>query len=481
MIVKILHGEGLRNALPFKPVPKEFWNNFMNEDESIQKILHLFTTKQYKEGLVLTEKLLASHLDNSSLWEMLGSMLYSENLTNTAIAAYRRALELGHPSLTIYSNMANALQKANLLSQAIEYRKLSVKQNPNDSHCWMGFGITLRELDLRREALDAFEKSVACDPKNYLSLFNIAAVYLYFGNYTKGWEIFENRFLAYPNKYLNRPEVPVWQGDNLEGKTLLVLPEQGLGDVILCSRFIPLIKQQSNGRIIFIAPTELARLFIDIENIDFLQSAPADKIPNFDFYLNIMSLPLRLKINTLEDIPPPTTLHIPDKSRKIIQSFIKPYKKRFKIGIVWSGKITNEINYLRSIPLIHFLRLYEVPGIELFSFQKGTDPRDQDIENLRSKLLIHKLSDQFHDLADTAAGVEAMDLMILIDSSVCHLSGSLGKPTWILLHKGAYWLWLNNRQDSPWYPTVRLYRQKTRGEWTDVFDTVVQDLANLSP
>jgi hypothetical protein len=147
------------------------------------------------------------------------------------------------------------------------------------------------------------------------------------------------------------------------------------------------------------------------------------------------------------------------------------------VGIVWSGSVTNEEDILRSVPLEYFLPLLEIQGIELFGFQKG--PHEQDIQQLGLGALVHPLGQYFEDFIDTAAAIEMMDLMITMDTSVAHLAGSLGKPIWLLLQYVPSWLWLENRRDTPWYPSMTLYRQTTTGDWLGVFKRVQKALAKF--
>jgi hypothetical protein len=327
------------------------------------------------------------------------------------------------------------------------------------------------------------------DPNNLTSLFQEAIIYLSQGKYDIGWEKFEIRMKAYADSFNNRPPVPEWNGEPLEdkpgcSKTLLLLSEQGFGDTIMISRFVPMVKERlgSDAKVVLLVMEEVLPLLSHLPNVDrtLISPCPTNLLPPFDCYLNLMSLPHCLRLQHIQDIPPPITFDqtetraLIDKAKLKILPAITPYMHRFKIGIVWSGSVTNKHDKLRSVTLDYFLDFLDIPGIELFSFQKG--PREEDIETLGLKAIVHNLGQYFEDFTDTAAAIEAMDLIITVDTAVGHLAGSLGKATWLLLHDVPYWLWLINRSDTPWYPSITLYRQKTAGDWEGVFKRVQKAL-----
>lgn len=345
----------------------------------------------------------------------------------------------------------------------------------------MHYSVALRKANRPHEALKACEKSLLFDPNNLISLFQQAIIYLSQGKYDIGWEKFEIRQQAYADTFTNRPTVPEWNGEPLSdapgcSKTLL-LSEQGFGDAIMISRFVPMVKAKlgPGAKVLLLVMEPVYSLLSHLPNVDLtlVSPSPSNILPPFDCYLNLMSLPHRLNIRHIQDIPQPTTFDQPetrallDKAKIKILPAIKPYMHRFKIGIVWSGSVTNKHDKLRSVTLDYFLDLLAVPGIELFGFQKG--PREEDIETLGLKAIVHNLGPYFEDFTDTAAAIELMDLIITVDTAVGHLAGSLGKPTWVLLHDVPYWLWMKNRTNTPWYRSITLYRQKTAGDWEGVF------------
>jgi ADP-heptose:LPS heptosyltransferase len=252
---------------------------------------------------------------------------------------------------------------------------------------------------------------------------------------------------------------------------LLLWPEQGFGDTILCTRFVAQARQRV-GRIVLVCQPELVRLFSGIPGADLV--IPYGQIPAYDLHAPLMSLP-RLFAPDLGRIPPPAQLAVPEPSLKKFASLASG--THLKVGIVWSGSVTFKGNRLRATTLERFLRLASIPNVRLFSLQKG--PRSAEIGSSGASALITDLAPHLEDFADTAAAIANLDLIVMTDSSVAHLAGSLGKPIWNLLPRMPYWLYGPEAGSTPWYPSMRLFRQKADGDWEAVFAEVEAALAEL--
>lgn len=455
-------------------------------DESLfKKAFEAYGQKQYPESIALLKQFLRYQPRHSEGWLLLGCCVAEMNLYWAAIASFRRVLEWNPKASGVYSRLGYAFEKLNLLRQSLHYHELAIQEKPKSSRTWMHYSMALRKANQKYDALRACEKSIQLDPNNLVAKVNQAMIYLSQGKFELGWAGLELRMQTYPEGFPNRPSVPLWNGESLNdvrfsSKTLLLLSEQGFGDTIMISRFIPRVKERlgPDGKVVLLVMQPVFKLLSHLPGVDLTLPAPIESriLPPIDCYLNLMSLPYILKIYHIQDIPPPTNFRHPsieailEVAKQKMMSVIQPYKHRFKVGIVWSGSVTNQLDELRSIPLNYFLQLLEVPGIELFSFQKG--PREESIQALGADAIVHPMGQYFEDFTDTAAAIEMMDLMITVDTSVAHLAGSLGKPTWILLHYAPYWLWLEHRSDTPWYPSVSLFRQKKLGDWEGVFKRV---------
>lgn len=440
-----------------------------------------YQNKQYHEAQEFIELFLMRDPGNLNGWFILGNCLNNLQLYPAAICAFKKILSLQNtpPTPQLYNKLGIMLRKADLLEESKSVYQKAIQMEPKNTDYWCNYGITLQELGLYTEALEAFSISLQHDPSNVTARFGQAIVHLKQGEYQTGFLLFESRSSVFPHSYVNKSKFLEWTGERLDNKVIAVLSEQGYGDTIMFSRFIPLLKPYHPKKIVFITHEPLIQLFSRLEGVGTFYTYPVELAKSdYQLQINIMSLALRMGIETTHSIPPPARLYIPDLARKKLEPHIKPFARRFKIGITWTGRLNNKLNHLRSVPLENFLRLFEVPEIELFSFQKGSE--DEEIKKLGLSSMIHNLGQVFDDFSDTGAGVEAMDLMIVVDSGVAHLAGTLGKPTWLLLHHPASWYWLEKRNDSPWYSSIRIYRQKSiRRDWHSVFDEVVRDLAQL--
>src|SRR4028118_2391348 len=262
---------------------------------------------------------------------------------------------------------------------------------------------------------------------------------------------------------------PVWDGKDLQGKTILLCPEQGLGDAIQFIRYADLVKQKG-GRVIVWCEPQLQRLFAQVSAIDGLIVNPEDA-PDFQVRAQLMSLP-HLLGTTLETVPAKVPYVAPPPGWE----FSLPNTPNLKVGIVWSGNPKNSENNVRSIPLELLTKLLDIPGANFYSLQKEMTA---DEIALLEQMPVTDLSSYLHDFADTAAAISALDLVISVDTSVAHLAGALGKPVWIFLCFVPDWRWMLQREDSPWYPTVRLFRQQKAGDWDGVCDRIKAALEHL--
>ena len=267
---------------------------------------------------------------------------------------------------------------------------------------------------------------------------------------------------------------PIWLGDgDIENRTILIHSEQGLGDTLMACRYVPMLASLGAKVIAEVQPS-LKSLLENLEGVSQLV-AKGEPIPPFDVHCPIMSLPLAFK-TTLETIPakvPYLTV-----SENVIGKWrAKLTGTEIKVGIVWAGNPNHVQDVDRSIPLKNLLPALGVNGIKYFSLQK--DLRDGDKEILDANSQIVRLDLEINDFQDTAAIMMSLDLMLSCDTSIVHLAGALGKPFWVLLPFNPDWRWLLDRSDSPWYPTVRLFRQTTRGEWATVVNDVCVELEKL--
>lgn len=323
------------------------------------------------------------------------------------------------------------------------------------------------------QALYYYSKAVTLDNSdaNHLSY---AHALLCNNNFAEGWREYEYRksTLIY-----NQPvefKAPSWNGEDLNGKTLYVYTEQGVGDCIQFIRFLPLLKEKYNVTVLFVCSNELWRLFGCVPGIDaFVYDLKMLK--EHDYYVQLCSLPFFLQIHNVNQLRPEPYLQIDPAINLLWQNRI-PKTDKIKIGICWSGNPNFPKNKRRSCQLKDFLFLLIHPHIAFFSLQKVVTPDELQMLTIAG---IPNLGPEFNDFADTGAAIEQMDLIISVDTSISHLAGALGKPTWLLLSYYNEWRFPITRETSPWYTSINYIRQTQAGDWRSVFAKVNEMLKAL--
>jgi hypothetical protein len=326
------------------------------------------------------------------------------------------------------------------------------------------------------EAQKYFDRALSIEPGHAQAHFNRACACLKQERYKEGWVEYEWRW---PAGLVTRTPIPRprWDGSPLNGKSILIHTEQGMGDVLQFMRFLPLVKSEAGaGRLVFACQKAMQSLLKPTACVD--EWFPIDEPANitFDFYAPLLSLPGLLGIdgNSLKQ-PIPYVFadsHRIERWRKTIGEM-----PGLKVGLCWQGSPTFEGDHIRSIPLKHFAPLGKVPSVTLISLQ--TMVGVEQIEAFAQTTPLRVLEDLDKDGAfvDRAAILSHLDLLVTSDTSLAHLAGAMGRPVWILLSTGSDWRWLMDRTDSPWYPSMRLFRQKQLGDWPAVMQDVVGELA----
>jgi Flp pilus assembly protein TadD len=381
-----------------------------------------------------------------------------------AIKLLNKALELNPNLVWLYSTKGVALSRLGRLEEATDCFRRSIQMDPNAPAAFNNLGSLLQEQGKWAEALEQYRKAVALEPDRPTSRWNLARVLLLLGYLREGWADFDSR-LEMPQLHLKRsfPQ-PHWDGSDPTGKTILLHAEGGHGDAIHFIRFAPQVAQRGAKLILECQPA-LIPLFAKMPGFDAI-IARGQPLPPFDWQIPIQSLPRPLGI-TLENIPNhvPYISAPPDRIQKWKQRLASETKIR--VGIAWSGsRYANADNRTRTIDV--FAPLAKVPGFKFFSLQTGNDahqppPTGMDFADF---------SDDLTDFAETAALVQNLDLIITIDTSIAHLAGALAKPVWVLIPFQCDFRWLLQRTDSPWYPTMRLFRQIDVREW----DTPIREM-----
>ncbi len=400
-----------------------------------------------------------------------------------AIELYRRALEIQPHSWEAYNNLGTVLQHQGNLEEALEHYHKALELLPDFVEAINNLGRTFLEKGEVEDAISCYRRAIHLNPEHASAYLNMSLALLLVGDFENGlaayewrWKIPEFKtnhscFLSGPENAVSAREYrPLWDGSDLQGKTILLHAEQGLGDSLQFIRYAAIVKDKG-GRVIVGCYPQLHRLFATVQGIDLL-IVKGEPMPEFDVQVPMLSLPYVLGTN-LETIPGNTAYLLPPANAE----FALLPDRNLKVGIVWAGNPKHRKNMQRSCSLSQFLPLLDVSGVSFYSLQKELSDADRALLNVTP---IVDLSPHFGDLADTAAAIAKLDLVITVDTAVAHLAGALGKPVWILLAFSPDWRWLLDREDSPWYPSARLFRQHQRGDWEDLFDRVAQALGALA-
>lgn len=344
----------------------------------------------------------------------------------------------------------------------------------NDPRGAQGIGnlaATFKALGRYDEALPLFEKGLALNPTDAVANFNYATTLLKFGDFSQGFERYEWRWESILALGKRKFEQPLWLGnESVEGRTILLHQEQGLGDAIQFSRYVRLV-EALGARVILEVDDNLAQLMRPLVRNGCVVPKYST-LPDFDVHCPLMSLPLAFK-TTVETIPCPTAYLAADELKVAAWAARLGASDRARVGLVWSGRKEYVEDRTRSIELSQFPH-FDSDACEVVSLQK--EVRDADAIELGKRGYRH-MGAELQDFSETAALVMNMDVVISVDTSVAHLAAALGKEVWVLLAFDAEWRWLRDRSDTPWYKSVRLFRQKTRNDWESVFNEIQTALA----
>ncbi|MBF8274866.1 MAG: glycosyl transferase family 9 [Magnetococcales bacterium] len=389
-----------------------------------------------------------------------------------AIEKYGQALEIRPQYPEALSHLGSALLGLDRLTEATEKLHQALTLRPRLPEALSNLGSTLHKQGKLTEALVQFHKAKTADPHFAEAHFGESLTRLLLGDYPTGWNLYEWRWRTKGFRSHEHSQ-PLWDGSPLHGQTILLHCEQGIGDNVHFVRFIPQVKEKG-ARIVVLCPPTLQRLFSRMDAIDVLVTH-AQQIPLCDCQAPLMSLAGLLDI-TLETIPAsiPYLVAAPTDIEKFKQKF-KPYPE-LKIGLVWRGNPNYKNDHTRSMTVAMMAQVQKVSGCLFVGLQK--DVTNDELAVLAQSQRFIDLSQDLNDFADTAAALTCLDLVISVDTAVMHVAGAMGCPTWGLLSHVPDWRWLVARSDSPWYPTVKLFRQTTPQSWQEVIDDVIHRLGH---
>lgn len=405
--------------------------------------LGLVVSEKFEAALPLLEQAISSSPRDTRLLDALAIAYLHTGMPEKAEAVLRKSMRLGGSKTDTMINLASVLNECGKFAEA--------------------------------EAM--FRSCLRRNPEHALARYNLGLLELLKGNLESGWDGFELR-----NKVIGRDaptwaeqcSAPMWNGENLNGKTILVYAEQGLGDTIQFIRFAKSLAGM-NARVVLQCQRVLVEFLSDVEGVS--ECIAVDEAPqDVDFKISLLSLPFYLGI-TLETIPAPIPYirvdhsKLPEWRQKLTGADGRP-----KVGIAWSGNPDNKTDYKRSIPLNLMQPLLTQEDVSFFSLQVG-DAADQVLE-LGKADRPGQMFEETLPFQDVAAAIQCLDLVISVDTALAHLSGAIGKPVWTLITHFPDWRWMLNRNDTPWYPDMRLFRQPSVGDWPSAIEDVRQALSS---
>lgn len=497
--------EAFKRAVALQPHAAQIRFNFANALRANENWDEAIT--QYREALRLAPAF-ATAMNNLAL------SLVHQDKDDEAFAVAVHMVETDPTYGDGWLTLCNVAEKVKNYALALSAGERAIELLPDSHFSWFGYGVALNRLNRDLEAIDAYKKALALDPSRANIWDNLAQTYqalncldraedaflktvevagqslenennpnideeafgdrhwhlslieLLRGKYKQGFARYRSRAKAIPQLKRKAMPCPLWKGENLSGKSLLIHDEQGYGDTLMLARFVPFVKRQGARVVLNVHPV-LKTLFAEWDVPDVVSSHD-DKSPACDYFCSFFDLPHRLGTE-LDSLPAPSSyLPVPAADEKTTLA-----EGKTKVGVVWGGSPLHKNDKRRSVPLALFSRLFSIPQIDFYSFNRDLKEGDAD---LLSRLPIKNLVPLMADFADAARLIDQMDLVITCDTATAHLAGGLGKKVWILLPFAPDWRWLTDRNDSPWYPTARLFRQNRPGNWDSVIASVDEAL-----
>lgn len=429
---------------------------------------HEAAAKAYRDGLRLRP-------DSADALNGLGLALTGLHRADEAAVFLRHAIRLRPEMTGAYNNLGLALAELGNYVEAEAVYEHALRLDPNYAEAHVNLGNAFKEQGRLTEALACYDIALSLKPQSATARWNRSLALLQNGDFARGWSEYGSRHLRKGGTPARVFSQPSWDGSALDGRRVLVYSEQGLGDAVQFVRYAGLLKS-AGAQVLFEAPSPLARLLSSCPLIDRL-IIEGEPLPEFDVHVSMMDLP-RLFRTTLESIPSgiPYLFAEPDRVRRFGEQLAS--NAGFRVGIAWQGNPHHQWDRHRSVRLTEFEPLAAIEGVQLISLQRG--PGVEQIDALTSRFALIELLDRSapdeQGVADAAAIIANVDLVITVDTAVAHIAGAMGRPTWVLLSTMVDWRWLLNRDDSPWYPTMRLFRQERRGDWPPVFERAAGEL-----
>lgn len=456
-----------QRAVAIDPGFKEAWINLG---------LVALTLGRTDDALSSQRQALRIDPENADAQNNLGMVHYAQGHIAEAENCFRAALRLRPDYANATLNLGATQQICNHIEEAEALFRQALALGANPIYVNSNLALAMMEQVRPQEAERLCREALALRPDYPEARANLAMALLAMGRLEEGWQEYESRWAveAMGMPALNLPQ-PRWTGQKLNGETVLLYAEQGFGDVLQFCRYAPMVAA-AGGRVLLVVPSELRRIMATLGGVAEVLCEEDNALPPFDYHCPLLSLPLAFG-TTMATIPAPAAYLHADASS---WSHVLDDLPGLKVGLVWAGKSRTAqphavaIDKRRSMRLSEMVPLLFVSGCSFVSLQLG-QPALQ-MQALPAGAKLHDVSSGMNDWADTAALIAGLDLVITVDTAVAHLAGALGKPVWMLNRFDSCWRWFLNRDDTPWYPSMRQFRQTSRGDWPAVIERVKQAL-----
>lgn len=455
-------------------------SHFYNLGHSLQQL------NQNEQALTCYDQAISLKQDFANPHSNKASIFLKQYDLQKALDSYQRAIELDQNRFDDYISYALVLLELNLPDQALEVCEIAAELGASQHKMLSNKGFILSRVGRDAEAEQAYLKALELEPTDPNTRWNLSHLYLRHGIYSKGWQLYEARWDNKNTKLTQRIYAqPLWLGQaSIEGKTIFLHPEQGLGDIIQFCRYAQHVAALG-ARVILEVPVPLKALLVGLKGVHILIS-DGDIIPFFDFHCPLMSLPLSLGLN--EKNLPSTETYIKSNPQKVAEWREKlKHTTRPKVGLVWSGGFhaahlsQRGINHRRNLS-INKLSVFKGLKIDFYSLQKG-NPAESELKQQQANhwngLDIINYADYLTDFSDTAALIENLDLVITVDTATAHLAGAMGKSVWLLNRFDSCWRWGVEGTQTHWYPNMKIFRQTQAHNWDEVLNAVVSELCLL--
>ncbi len=430
-------------------------------------------TRRYDEARVILEEAVRLDPANAGAYGNLGMVLHNLGRPNDAVSSYRKSLQLEPDSVVTNSNLGVALQDLSRLDESQQCYERARELAPNQAVSHFNMATVLKDQGHLAAAIDCFEQALRLKPDDAQALCGLGTVWLSMGDFAAGWAAYEHRVGCPQFNTFQFPQ-PLWDGSPLADRTLLIHCEQGLGDTLQFIRYVKLAEERGNKIIVAAQPALIPLL----AQSGFTGLVPRNgPLPAFDVHAPLMSLPNIFR-TTEQTVPRDVPYLAADEERTARWREKLSQFHGLKVGIAWQGRMPFTSDRMRSIALEQFAPLARIPNVRLLSLQKG--PGSEQIAALAGSFEVIDLAEDLDPAGgaflDTAAVMKSLDLVVMSDTGPAHLAGALGVPIWMALGRTSEWRWMLNRADSPWYPTMRLFRQPESGGWQPVFEAMARKL-----